>query len=386
MYKYAQRRSYFRVPLWVVSVIGLSLAAAAQEAPALVSPDVHADRTVVFRLWEPKARAVQLSGDWMAGSPVSLTKDAQGVWSVTEGPLDPNIYQYSFVIDGVSADDPSCRCTYAFGLGRGGPNRFLISAQPRAAWENQNRPPGVLHHERFYSQSQQRMRGVVVYTPPGYDPKSARRYPVLVLLPGTPGDETEWTSGGGLAEVMFDNLIADGRMPPAIVVMHASDVDPRATTRRGDDNLGQAEKILIDEVVPLVRRRYAVRTDAGSWAIAGLSLGGEFAVYVGLRHPKVFAGVGSMSGSLVARGDPDEGLPSMDQRFGSALAQPDILKKYKLIWIGCGTADNICRGSRVFVQRLEAAHVPHVWREYVGGHQMPVFRRELVDLLQALFR
>jgi enterochelin esterase-like enzyme len=230
------------------------------------------------------------------------------------------------------------------------------------------------------------VRGFVVYTPPGYNARMSRRYPVLVLLPGTPGDETEWTSGGGSVEVLFDNLIADGRMPPAIVVMHASDVNTHAATRRGDDNLSQFEQILVRELVPLVRQRYAVRPDANSWAIAGLSLGGEFGMYVGLRHPELFGRIGSISGSLVTDGDPDEGLPSMAQRFGPALERPDISRNYKLIWIGCGTTDNVCRGSRTFAQRLEAAKVAHTWREYAGAHQMPVFRRELVDLLQALFR
>ena len=364
----------------------LPIAAAAQDSPVLVSPDLRPDRTIVFRLWAPKASEVQLSGDWMDGSPVALAKDAQGIWTVTQGPLEPNIYQYAFLVQGARADDPSCRCTYAFGAGRGASNRFTIAAQPSAAWEIQNRPPGSLHHERFYSRSQQRVRGFVAYTPPGYDPESSQRYPVLILLAGAPGDETEWTSGGGSVEVVLDNLIAEGRMTPAIVVMHASDVNTRAATRRGDENLAQFETILVDELVPLVRQRYRVSRDAGSWAVAGLSLGGEFGMYVGLRHPELFGSIGSISGSLVPHGDQEEGLPSMDERFGPALARPDLSKNYKLVWIGCGSADAICRGSRVFAQRLEAAKVAHTWREYTGAHQMPVFRRELVDLLQTLFR
>jgi enterochelin esterase-like enzyme len=109
-------------------------------------------------------------------------------------------------------------------------------------------------------------------------------------------------------------------------------------------------------------------------------------MYTGLRHPELFASIGSISGSLVARGDQEDGLPSMDQRFGSFLTRPDVARAYKLIWIGCGDTDNVCGGSRVFVQRLQMAKVPHVWREYAGAHQMPVFRHELVDLLQILFR
>src|SRR5262245_844866 len=198
----------------------LRVTVTAQEPPVLVSPDTRPDRTVVFRFWAPKANEVQLAGDWMDGSPVPLAKSAEGVWTTTQGPLEPNIYQYALLVDGVRADDPSCRCTYAFGAGRGASNRFTIAAQPPAPWENQNRPSGTLHHERFFSQVQHRMRGLVVYTPPGYSVRSSRRYPVIVLLAGTPGDETEWTSGGGSVEVLFDNLIGVGLMTPTIVIMH----------------------------------------------------------------------------------------------------------------------------------------------------------------------
>jgi enterochelin esterase family protein len=314
-----------------------------------------------------------------------MTKDGQGVWTATQGPLEPNIYTYAFIVDGIRADDPSCRCASAFGGGRGPASRFTIGAQPPAPWENQNRPAGTLHHERFFSKTQQRMRGAVVYTPPGFDPKATRRYPVLVLLPGTPGNETDWT-GGLLADVLFDNLIADGNMTPAIVVMHASDVDRRTPTRRGDENLAQFERILVDELIPLVKQRYPVRGESSAWAIAGDSLGGEFSMAAGLRHPELFGSIASISGSLVPRGDPEEKLPSMDERFGAALARPGASKAYTIIWVGCGTTDIVCRGSRVFVDKLEAAKVPHVWREYADGHAAPVFRRELADLLPLLFR
>lgn len=118
----------------------------------------------------------------------------------------------------------------------------------------------------------------------------------------------------------------------------------------------------------------------------GIISGGEFAAYAGLRHPELFGSIGSISGSLVPTADPEDGLPSMDQRFGPALARPDISRNYRLIWIGCGRSDIVCRGSSVFVQRLGAARVAHTWREYEGAHQMPVFRRELADLLHVLFR
>jgi enterochelin esterase-like enzyme len=352
--------------------------ARAQEPPVIVSPEVRPDRTVVFRFWAPKAIEVQLSGDWMGSRPpLPLTKDNQGVWTITAGPMEPNIYSYAFVADGARSDDPACRCTYTWGGGRGSSSRFTIRSAEPAPWDNQNRAPGTLHHERFYSRLQQRTRGFVVYTPPGYDPKAARRYPVLVLLPGTPGDETDWTSGGGFVEVLFDNLIAEGRMTPMIVVMHASDVDPRAELRRGDDNLHQFETILVDELIPAIKQRYRVDANANSWAIAGLSLGGEFGMFAGLRHPELFRTIASLSGSLVPS--------SFDARFGAALGKPETAKNYKLIWIGCGAEDGFFNGAKTFVQRLQSTKVPHVWREFSGSHSMPVFRHELVDLLPRLF-
>jgi enterochelin esterase family protein len=193
------------------------IVASAQDEPVLISPEVRPDRTIVFRYRAPKANDVQLSGDWMAGQPMaSLERDEWGLWTVTVGPLEPNMYAYAFYVDGTRTDDPLCRCTYSWGGGRGSSSRFTVPSQPAAPWENQNRPTGTLHHDRFYSRTQQRTRGSIVYTPPGYDSSPAnRRYPVLVLLPGTPGDATDWTSGGGFVEI-----------------------NPRQPDRRGHDDAG----------------------------------------------------------------------------------------------------------------------------------------------------
>ena len=225
---------------------------------------------------------------------------------MTIPPLEPNIYSYGFIVEGLRTADPSCRCTFA-SAGRFADSVLRIPGDTPRVWEAQNNPAGTLHHERFRSARQQRTRQFVVYTPPGYEPAGTRRYPVLVLLPGTPGDENDWTSGGGFAEVMFDNLIARGEMVPMLVVMHASDALDRPGGRRSDQNLQEFEAILVDEVVPLLRARYRVDPRPESWAIAGLSLGGEFGMHVGLKHPEIFRSVASLSGSLVQN--------SFDSRF-----------------------------------------------------------------------
>jgi len=361
----------------VVSLVCYPALAWSQNRPRLVSPDVQSDRRVVFRLWAPEANGVQLSGDWMGRQPpLPMAKGADGVWTVTSEPMEPNIYTYGFLVDGICASDPSCRCNLT-AAGRFSSSRFVIPAASPRAWEHQNKPAGALHHERFFSKLQGRMRPFVVYTPPGYSPSSSRQYPALILLPGVPGDENDWTSGGGYAEIVFDNLISDGRMVPMIVVMHASDV--RESGDRDDANLAEFEKVLVDELVPAIKERYRASPEPMSWAIAGLSLGGEFALNAGLKHPELFRAIASLSGSLVPR--------SFERRFGRAFTEPDaVSREYRLIWLGSGSDDVFFGGAKAFAEHLQTVRVPHVFRQFAGGHSMPVFRQELVEVLPLLFQ
>jgi enterochelin esterase family protein len=214
-----------------------------------------------------------------------------------------------------------------------------------------------------------------VYTPPQYPASSSTRYPVLLLLPGTPGNEADWTLGGGFAHILFDNLIAARKMPPTIVVMHASDVLPSGTRAA---HLQAFEPIVVKELLPEVKQRYRVENRPEHWAIAGLSLGGEFAMTVGLRHPELFRSVGSISGSMIER--------DFEDRFGKALASPaSLAKQLRLVWIGCGTEDLFAAGNEALVSKLRAAGIPATYYSIAGFHSMPVFRQQLVELLGVLF-
>lgn len=290
------RRAFILVVL-VVLTVGVR----AQDPPILTSPEVRSDRTVTFRLWAPRASDVQLTGNWMGPQPpIPMTRDGAGVWTGMAGPFEPNIYEYAFLVDGARAIDPACKCGLMW-AGRFASSRFTIRGSPARSWEPQNHPSGTLHQHRFLSMRQQLTRRFVVYTPPGYDTSGDRLYPVLVLTPGTPGDESDWTNGGGFADIMFDNLIATGRMEPMLVVMHASDVLDPPDLRRGDENMRAFETIILDELLPIVKQRYRTATDPRMWAIAGMSLGGEFGMYVGLKHPEQFRTIVSISSSLVPR-------------------------------------------------------------------------------------
>lgn len=356
----------------------LVAAAAAQQSqpPVITSPEIISDRRVVFRLWAPKANDVQLSGDWMGPKPpVPLSKDENGVWSVTVGPFEPNIYTYGFVVDGVRAADHGCRCTLVWAQ-RGASSRFLIAGSEHQPWEERAVPKGTLHHETYFSASQQKFRKFVVYTPAEYRQSGSRKYPVLLLLPGTPGDETDWTTGGGFADVIFDNLIAGNKMRPMIVVMHASDV---LRNGRRADNLKVFEPLLVTELVPEIRKRHRVARTPDLWAIAGLSLGGEFAMTVGLRHPELFRTAASLSGSMVER--------DFEDRFGKAFAKPaDVAAHYRLIWMGCGSEDIFFGGNKALAAKFTSAGIRNQFVELQGFHVMPVFRRQLAQLLPQLFQ
>lgn len=363
---------------FVVVLLSLSTVdARAQDPPILNSPEVRSDRTVTFRLWAPRANEVQLTGNWIGlQAPIPMTKDEAGVWTGVAGPFEPNIYEYAFVVDGARTIDPACKCGL-MAAGRFASSRFTIRGSPARSWELQNHPSGTLHQHRFFSKRQQLTRRFAVYTPPGYETSGDRHYPVLVLTPGTPGDESDWTSGGGFADIMFDNLIAAGRMESMLVVMHASDVLDPPDLRRGDENMHAFETIVVDELLPIVKQRYRTATDPCMWAIAGLSLGGEFGMYVGLNHPEQFRTIVSISSSLVA--------PSFEARF--PLPDPKrTAKDYRLIWLGTGTEDIWYNGAKAFAARLTTKGVPHIYKEYRGAHVMPVFRQELDDVLPLLFR
>ena len=153
--------------------------------------------------------------------------------------------------------------------------------------------------------------------------------------------------------------------------MHASDVLDQAGERRSDNNLRDFEAILLHELLPLVRKRYRVKSDPRSWAIGGLSLGGEFGMSVGLKHPEVFRTVASLSGSLVPTDRGEVGRSSFDVRFAPALAATH-LRDYRLIWVSCGSEDIFLGGAKAFAAKLAAANIKHVFREFPGPHAMPV--------------
>jgi enterochelin esterase family protein len=361
-------------------LVAVVLPAEAQPPPPVRSPEVLPDRRVTFRLRAPNAKEVFLAREGAARLP--MQKDEQGVWSVTTEPLAPDLYGYSFVVDGVALIDP--------GNPRMKPN--LLNTQsvvhvPGPAslpWEVNAVPHGTVHHHFYKSGIVGDERDFYVYTPPGYNPSAGRRCPVLYLLHGFSDDASGWTAVGR-AHVILDNLIAQGKAKPMLVVMPLGYGAPEIVSRSGpglrDPNAGQRNydrfrDALLTEVIPEVEKSYRAANDRNSRAIAGLSMGGAESLFVGLNALDRFAWVGAFSSGGL-RQEFDTVFPQLNSGANEQL---------RLLWIACGTEDRLIDSNRKLKEWLTAKGIRHTSIETPGAHTWMVWRRNLAEFAPLLFQ
>jgi enterochelin esterase-like enzyme len=362
-------------------VFGFASAAGAQAPPApVVSPEVQADNRVTFRFRAPNANEVALS---LEGTPkdLAMQKDEQGVWSVTTVPLAPDFYGYAFVADGVHLIDPSTPLMK--------PNLLNTTSQvhvPGAGlpWEVSDVPHGEIHHHFYKSEVVGDQRDYYVYTPPGYDARGKQTYPVLYLLHGFSDDASGWTAVGR-AHVILDNLIAQGKTKPMLVVMPLGYGAPEIlrggfgafrNTELRDRNFAKFSEALLMEVLPRVESAYQVNKDRNSHAIAGLSMGGSESLLTGLNNLDKFAWVGAFSSGGIPE-EFDKDFPKLDAKANEQL---------KLLWIACGVDDRLIELNRKLRLWLETKGVHKVDVETPGMHTWMVWRRNLVAFSGLLFR
>lgn len=352
----------------------------AQQPPALESPEVYPDKRVTFRFRAPNAREVLLA---LEGTQrLAMQKDEQGVWSITTAPLEPDLYGYSFVADGVSLIDPSNPVMKPNLL-----NTQSVVHVPGPAslpWEMNNVPHGMIHRHFYRSGVVGDDRDYYVYTPTGYDPKADRLYPVLYLLHGFSDDASGWTAVGR-AHVILDNLIAQGKAKPMLLVMPlgygAPEIVSRSSPPMRDPKLRQRSfdrfrDALFTEVMPEVEKTYRVSKDRNSRAIAGLSMGGAESLHVGLNALNRFAWIGAFSSGGLGE-DFDAAFPALDSKANGQL---------RLLWIACGTEDRLIDGSRKFRVWLKSKEIRHTGIETPGAHTWMVWRRNLAAFASLLFQ
>lgn len=380
---------------------------------ALRSPEVMTDRRVTFRYRAPNAKTVILVPE--PGDRVPMVKGDDGIWTVTIGPLQPDVYAYSFTVDGVGTPDPSSGAVMKTGrpnaAGELGPSgnwqsQFLVPGNPPEPWELTNIPHGALTHVTFYSKAMEAYRDYYVYTPPAYDAKRSRRYPVLYLQHGAGENASGWPDIGK-ANLILDSLIAAGKAKEMIVVMplgHPAQplpaiVDPNAPPPanngfgrggggRGGSGRGGGQgqpavtpyfTSLLTEIMPQVEKNYNAGNTKAMRAIAGLSMGGGQTEQIALLHPELFNYVGMFSPAVGGGRGGTATLP--------AALTPAWAKQFKVFWVACGSEDTLVGPAvKAFKEALRQNNVPFTDIVTPGTHSYSVWKRNLVAFAPLLFQ
>lgn len=362
----------------------LALAATAQAPPAnFQSTQVNPDHTVTFRFVDPGATKVILNIRDLTRT-IPMAKDASGIWTATSPPLPPAIYNYYFDADGQWRLDPAN--PHVAIKQQNVTNLLTVTGSEPQPWQPAAVPHGELHHHFYTSKIvlnlPNNQSNYFVYTPPGYDPKSKTLYPVLYLLHGFNEGAYSWTDVGR-ANVILDNLLAQGKIKPMIVVMPLGygDMDYvlTATARRDAavtaEHYHRFQQALLTEVLPQVEAEYHVAGDREHRAIAGLSMGGHESLSIGLTHTDMFAyvlGLSAAAQDLPA----DPALANLNPKSANL----------RLLWISCGKEDSLSEPNRKLVDWLRSRNMQVDYVQTPGVHSWIVWQDNLAHFAPLLFQ
>lgn len=384
---------------------GVFLGCVAQQAlwgtPQLISPEVNADKTVTFRLKAPDAEKVQVTGDFLPVRKIQtpyvefdgpgvadLKKNSEGVWEFTTTPLSPELYSYTFLVDNLRMTDPSN--VYQIRDVASVTNVFLIDGDYASSYKVSDVPHGTVSKVWYHSPTLDTDRRMTVYTPAGYE-KGDRRYPVLYLLHGMGGDENAWTELGRAAQIL-DNLIAEGKAEPMIVVMPNGNVDMAAAP--GESSLGFTPPTIalpktmegtyethFPDIVKFVDSTYRTIPDKNHRAIAGLSMGGFHSLQISKEYPDMFDYVGLFSAAIL----PDKKVSSPIYENLEEKLQKQFEKSPALYYIAIGDKDFLYAANQEYRKLLDEKGYKYVYEESPEGHIWKNWRIYLSDFLPRLF-
>lgn len=369
------RSVIFTLILFFIALSGISGQSGMQN---FISPEVNKDRTVTFRLRAPNAKDVKLSTQFIRGQQ-AMTKDANGIWTITLGPVEPEIYPYSFIVDGIQVADPKNSWIFP---NEGFQNSVIEipDATPKV-YSIQNVPHGTVSYRYYYSK-ELGTRPLVIYTPPGYEQNVNEKYPVFFLLHGTTDTEETWTKVGR-ANIILDNLIAQGKAKPMIIVMPYGRAFPVITKESGSlrnwENLQEFQKDFKNYILPFVENNYRVKPGPENKAIAGFSGGGGTSLYIGLGNPDLFAYVcGYAPGMLQSEFDRNNAVP---------FANPELTnKRLKLFWLGCGKEDSLYGVLQQYLKVLDEKKIKYQSFITDGGHTWMNCKKFLNETAPLLFK
>jgi enterochelin esterase family protein len=351
--------------------------------PTINSRQVNSDGSITFRYLNGSAAKVEVDTD-AAMKPLEMQRDSSGLWSVTTPPLAPEIYGYTFVVDGVEQLDPynddvrpNLVSLYS---------NVLVPGKPPAPWELTQIPHGTVTRHMLTTYIAHGLpmdqEPYFVYTPPNYDPKHKGGYPVLYLLHGWSDYGDGWLTVGK-ADLMLDSLISTGSIVPMIVVMpqgygeYSFVSAGRGVWEDGpkiNNNLTLYSKMFMQEIVPAVEREYPIAKGRDNHAITGLSMGGLESLIIGVNHANYFAYVGGFSSALV------------HTDLNQLILDPGMARDLRLLWVACGTSDDLINTNRKFVTWAKSKNLPVTPIETPGKHNWLVWRDNLTHFTPLLFR
>ena len=387
------------------------------QAPPVISPEVTADRHVIFRLAAPQAQNIRLTGTDIPnnGSGAPMTKGAGGVWEVTLGPLDAGAYRYNFNVDGLSVIDPRSSA-----ISESNTNVWSLVFVPGSDFfDTKDVPHGAVSTVMYYSTALQKFRRMHIYTPPGYE-NGKDEFPVFYLLHGSGDNDDAWTSVGR-AGFILDNLIAQKKARPMIVVMPAghtsqtsSGGDRGAAATAGNPTVApppdEFTRDFLTDLMPYVEGHYRIIPDRAHRAIAGLSMGGSQTLNIAIPHLDKFSYIGVFSSGLIGsfgggrggRGLGAAGGPAVatsaspapsasgptpwEQQHLAELDNADWKKDLKLVWFSTGKDDTLITTSRATVNVLNKHGFNASFHESPGGHTWINWRNYLVEFTPQLFQ
>ena len=357
----------------------------------IVSPEINEDNTVTFRLHAPKAVKVQVSGDFLAKGTADLVENKEGVWEYkTPEPLVPELYSYTFLVDGLKINDPNN--VYMIRDVASVTNVFIIGGDRADLYKVNQVPHGTVSKIWYDSPSLGINRRLTVYTPAGYE-TSGKRYPVFYLLHGMGGDENAWSELGRASQIL-DNLIAQGKAEPMIVVMTNGNAVLEAAP--GESSLGwnvqptfQLPKTMegsfethFPEVVKFIEKHYRTKANKKNRAIAGLSMGGFHSMHISKHYPDMFDYVGLFSAAIL----PGQNVtsPVYENLEGKLAVQ--FGKRPALYWIGIGKTDFLYKSNEEYRKLLDSKGYPYEYYENEDGHIWRNWRIYLSEFVPKLFK
>lgn len=373
--------------------IMIAVSASAQQAlwggPQVVSPEIHPDNTVTFRLNAPKAVKVQVTGDFIGSPGLAEMTEVNGIWEYTTAPLAPELYSYSFIVDGLITRDPGN--VYMNRDVATVTNIFIIGGERADLYKVNDVPHGNVSRIWYHSPTLNMDRRMTVYTPAGYDSNRKQKYPVFYLLHGAGGDEEAWMALGRVSQVM-DNLIASGKAEPMIVVMTNGNAGEQAAAGESHDGFrkpsmqqrgmmdGEFEKSFPD-VVNYMEKNYRVYKDKSHRAIAGLSMGGFHSLHISRYYPDMFGYVGLFSAAIMPRNGESPIYSNIEESLDVQFA-----KKPELYWIAIGKTDFLYNANVEFRKLLDSKGYPYVYYENEDGHIWRNWRIYLTEFVPQLFK